>query len=184
MVLELLHDALQAFLEVAPITRAREQGPHVEREDRGVRQNLGHLLLVDLAREAFSDGGLAHARIADQQRVVLLAPAENLDRAHDLGFPADQRIDLALLGLLVEVHAISRQRLLALFDDALAFLFVGAAHGARLRRTGTLWQPVRDEVHRVVARHVLLLQEVRGVALPLREQRDEHVGARHFPAAR
>ena len=34
-------------------------------------ENFRHFALDDLAREAFGDGGLADARIADQQRVVL-----------------------------------------------------------------------------------------------------------------
>ena len=41
-----------------------------------------------------------------------------------------------------------------------------------------------DVVDRVVARHVLLLQEIGGVALALGEDRDQHVGAGHFLAAR
>ena len=47
----------------------------------------------DLARQALGDGGLADAGIADQQRVVLLAAAQDLDRALHLGLAADQRID-------------------------------------------------------------------------------------------
>jgi hypothetical protein len=41
-----------------------------------------------------------------------------------------------------------------------------------------------DEVDRVIARHVLLLQEVGGVRFALGEDRDQHVGARHLGAAR
>ena len=40
-----------------------------------------------------------------------------------------------------------------------------------------------DVVDRVVAGHVLLLQEIGGVALALGEDRDQHVGAGHFLAA-
>ena len=40
-----------------------------------------------------------------------------------------------------------------------------------------------DEVHGVVARHVLLLQEIDGVALALGEQRNENIGAAHVFAA-
>jgi hypothetical protein len=43
---------------------------------------------------------------------------------------------------------------------------------------------VGDEVHRVVARHVLLLQEVGGVRLAFGEDGDEDVGARDLGAAR
>jgi hypothetical protein len=43
---------------------------------------------------------------------------------------------------------------------------------------------VADVVDRVIAGHVLLLQEIRGVALTLGENRDENIRARHFFAAR
>ena len=52
IVLDLLHHRLQALLEVAAIARAGEQRAHVEREDGGVLQHLGHLALDDLARQA------------------------------------------------------------------------------------------------------------------------------------
>jgi hypothetical protein len=42
---------------------------------------------------------------------------------------------------------------------------------------------VADVVDRVVAGHVLLLQEIGGVALALGEDRDQHVGAGHLLAA-
>ena len=69
-------------------------------------QHLRHLALDDLARETLGDRGLADAGIADEQRVVLLPAAQHLDRAADLGLAADQRIDPALLRLLVEVDAV------------------------------------------------------------------------------
>ena len=49
---------------------------------------------------------------------------------------------------------------------------------------GALGDPVTDVLHRVEARHLLLLQEERGMALALGEDRDEHVGARHLLASR
>src|ERR1700683_107749 len=60
--------------------------------------------------EPFGDRRLADAGLADQQRIVLLAPAQDLDRALHLGLAADQRIDLPILRLLVEVYAISIER--------------------------------------------------------------------------
>ena len=43
---------------------------------------------------------------------------------------------------------------------------------------------MRDVVDRVEPGHVLLLQEIDGVALALGEHRDQHVGAGHLLAAR
>jgi hypothetical protein len=96
--------------------------------------------------------------------------------------PPDQRVDAALLGLVVEVDAIGGQR----FSDTaigacglllLLALLLGAAHGARLRHAGALGDTVRDVIDRIVAGHVLLLQEVGGMALALGEDGDQHIGA-------
>jgi len=64
----------------------------------------------DAARQTLRDSGLADAGIADEQRVVLLPPAQDLDGAVDLGLTADQRVDLAFARLLVEVDAIGVER--------------------------------------------------------------------------
>ena len=106
---------------------------------------------------------------------------------------ADQRIDLAGHRLLVEVHAVVRQRVLAaaarlflalLLRWSLRMRLLGALHRALRRTARRLGDAVADEVDRVEPGHVLQLQEVDRVALPLAEQRDQHVGAGHLVAAR
>src|ERR1700739_3626508 len=95
----------------------------------------------DAARQAFRDCGLADTGLADEQRIVLLPPAQHLDGAVDLGIPADQRIDLALARLLVEVDAISVERialLLLLVAGLGVGFFVGTAPRARLRHARPL----------------------------------------------
>ena len=185
IVLDLLHHRLEPLLEIAAIARAGQQRAHVEREDGGVLQHLGHFALDDLARQAFGDRRLADAGVADEQRIVLLAAAEHLDGAQHLRLAADQRIDLAVARLLVEVDAIGVERVLAgLPLLALGGLvLVDAAHVAGLRHAGPLGDAVADVLDRVEAGHLLLLQEIGGVALALGEDRNEHVGARDFLAA-
>ncbi len=99
---------------------------------------------------------------------------------------ADQRIDVAVARLLVEVDAIGVERVLArLALFALhRLILVDAAHRARLGHAGALGDAVADVLDRVEARHLLLLQEVGGMALALGEDGDEHVGAGHLLAAR
>ncbi len=164
-----------------------KQRAHVEREHGGVAQHVRHFAVDDAARQAFGDRGLADAGLADEQRIVLLAAAQHLDGAVDLGLAADQRIDLALARLLVEVDAIGVERvalLLLLVAGLAVVLLVGAAHRARFRHARPLGDAVADVIDRVVARHVLLLQEIGGVALALGENRDQHIGAGHLFAAR
>src|ERR1700733_13432176 len=52
----------------------------------------------DAQRQPFSDGGLAHARLADQHRIVLGAAGQDLDGAADFLVAADHRVELALTG--------------------------------------------------------------------------------------
>ena len=185
--LELLDHLLEPLLEIAAIARAGQQRAHVEREHGGVAQHVRHFAVHDAARQPFGDRGLADAGFADEERVVLLAAAQHLDGAADLGVAPDQRVDLAFARLLVEIDAIGVEcvafllRLVAVLGVA---LLVGAAHWARFRHAGPLGDAVGDVIDRVVARHVLLLQEIRGMAFALGEDGDQHVGAGHFLAAR
>ena len=186
--LDLAHHRFEPLLEIAAVAGAGEQRAHVELEDGGFGEHLRHVAHDDAAREALGDGGLADAGVAHEQRVVLLPPAQHLDGALDLGPAADQRIDAACPRLLIQVDAIDLERigaalLLVAALDRRGILF-HPAHGARLGHAGPLGDAVADVVHRVEAGHVLLLQEEGGVALPLGEDRHQHVGAGHLLAAR
>ena len=184
--LQLLQHLLQPLLEVAAIAGAREQRAHVEREHGGGRQHFRHFAIDDALGKPFRDRGLADAGIADEQRIVLLAAAQHLDRAVDFGIAADDRIDLAVARLLVEVDAIGFERLALLLGVLVALgfgLLIDAAHGSGFGDAGPLGDAVTDIVDRVVAGHVLLLQEISGMTLALGEDRDQHVGAGHLFAA-
>ena len=97
LLLQLRDHRLQALLEVAAVLGAGDQRAHVERVDGAVGQHLGHLALDDQARQPFGDRGLADAGLADVQRIVLAAAAQDLDGALDLELAADQRIDAPFL---------------------------------------------------------------------------------------
>ena len=102
---DLLHHLLQALLELAAVLRAGHERGQVERVDLLVLERLGHLARGDALGEALDDGGLAHAGLADQDRVVLLAAGEDLHDPLDLGLAPDDRVELALGGELGEVAA-------------------------------------------------------------------------------
>src|SRR5690606_4619260 len=122
-----------------------------------------------------------HARIAHVEGVVLRPAAEDLDRPVNLRPAADQRVDLAVEGLLVEVDAelVERGILLSALLGlllALAVGLLGALRGTALELAPTLADAVADVADRVEPAHVLLLQEIDRVGIALGEQRDEHVG--------
>ena len=96
--LDLAQHGLQPVLELAAVLRAGDHRAEVERDDVLVRSALGHVAGDDALREPLDDGGLAHARLADQHRVVLRAPRQHLDDAADLLVAADDRVELARRG--------------------------------------------------------------------------------------
>ncbi len=141
----------------------------------------------DAPRQAFRDGGLADARIADEQRIVLLAAAQHLDGPVDLLVPADQRIDLALTRLLVEIDAVIVESIALLFRLLAGFLLgllVDPAGRPGFGQSRTLGDAVADIVDGVIPGHLLLLQEVGGVALTFGKDRHQHVRAGHLLTSR
>ena len=111
--LDLLEDGLEAVLELAAVLGAGDQGAQVEGHDALVLEGLGDVAGDDAAGEALDDGGLAHAGLADEDRVVLGAAGEDLDDAADLVVAADDRVELALAGQLGEVAAVALEGLVA-----------------------------------------------------------------------
>ena len=110
-----------------------------------------------------------------------------MDGAFHFVDATNQGIDPTFARLFIQVDAIGcqsftraglflrgRALFLALFRspfDALLFCHAGA-----------LGHAMGDEVHRIIAGHVLFLQEVSRVALPLGEQGNQHIGTGHFCA--
>ena len=99
----LVHDGLDAFLELAAILGAGHHHGQVEHDDAAVAQQFGDVAVDDQLGQAFDDGGLADAGLAEQDGVVLGAAAEHLDDALDLVGPADDRVEFALAGEFGEV---------------------------------------------------------------------------------
>src|SRR5271166_4144059 len=93
---DLVHDALHALFELTAILRAGDQTRQIQGDDAFVAQQLGHVAVDDALRQAFRDRRLADAGLADERRVVLGAPRQDLHDALDLRVAADDRIQLAL----------------------------------------------------------------------------------------
>ena len=74
---DLLQHRLQPLLELAAVLRAGEHRADVERDQALALQPLGHVAVGDAPGEPLDDRRLADARLADQHRVVLGAPAES-----------------------------------------------------------------------------------------------------------
>ena len=93
---QLLHDRLEAFLELTAVLRPGDDERNIERQDALVGEEVRNVAVDDLLRQAFDDRRLPNARLADQHGVVLRAPAQYLLDALDLEVASDQRIELIL----------------------------------------------------------------------------------------
>ena len=196
VLLDFLHDLFQPLLEITAIAGARQQGAHVEGIDCDALQHFGHFVPLDHQSEAFGNRRLADTGITDEKRVVLLAAAQHLNRAGHLGRAADQRINAAFQCFFVEIDAISIQRIRFFAALAFAVTLVGparlvirpvrvdTARRAVLACHHAFGDPVRDVIDRIIAGHILLLQEIGGMALALGKNRHQDIGARHLVTAR
>ena len=156
---DLLQDGLEPVLELAPELGSGDQGAHVQRDQLAVLQALGNVARDDALGQALDDGGLAHAGLADQDRVVLGAPAENLDHAADLRVAADYRVHLAPAGQLDEVAAVAFQRLVLVLG-----ILVG--HGL----------PAADLLQRLqnlLLGHAQGIEQLLGLALDLHQAQEQ-----------
>ena len=112
---EIVEHALEALFELAAELRARDQRAHVEREDALALEAFGHFAIDDALGEAFDNGGLADAGLADEHRVVLGAAREHLHRAANLVVAADHRVELAARRTRREVDGVFLERAALLF---------------------------------------------------------------------
>jgi hypothetical protein len=180
--LERVQDGLEALLEVAAITRPREQRPRVEGEDFRSLQDLGGVLLQQAQRQPFHERGLAHSGIAHEDGVVLAPPGQDLQRALQLGHTADEGVELSQAAALGEVHAVRTQGI----PRGGGALFAGAPRGdlGLDRFARDLRDPVRDVVEDVEPAHPLAGQEVHGMGASLGQERGQDVPHVRFRLAR
>ena len=102
---DLLQHLLEPLLEVAAVAAPGHEGAEVEGVELLALEGLGHVVGHDALGQALDDGGLAHAGLADEDRVVLGAARQDLHDALDLFLAADDRVELAVAGQLGQVAA-------------------------------------------------------------------------------
>ena len=102
---DLVHHGLDALLELAAVLGAGDHHRQVQHDQPAVVQDLRDAGADDHLGQALDDGGLADAGLAQEDGVVLLPAAEDLDDALDLVLAADDRIELAFFGQFGQVAA-------------------------------------------------------------------------------
>ena len=135
---------------------------------------MRHVAVHDLLRQPFHDGGLADTGLADEHRVVLGPPAEDLLDPFDLDVPPTQRIELVLDRRFGQVaaefgeqrrlfHRRQRRLLVEQRDDVLADRVEAhpLLHEDR-RRHGTLF--AQDPEQQVLGPDVVVQETIRSSA--------------------
>ena len=185
----LLDHVLEALLELTAILGARNETRQVERPDILVHEVLGHVAGGDLLGQTLDDGRLAHAGIAQDERVVLGAARKNFHHTLDFLFAADHRIEFAVARLLRKV---GRELLKCI---GTAPLLLGGIRAAKERqaRTGTtstgasewtllilvLGGEFLDSLFDGGGRHAQAHEDVHGHAVALFDDADQQVLGRH-----
>ena len=159
---DLLQDRLQALLELAAVLGAGDERAHVERDDALVPERLRHVAAHDPLGEALDDGGLAHARLADQHGVVLRPAAEHLDDAADLLVPAHHRVELAVAGNAGQVAAV-------LLECLVGRLGVLRGHALASAHAG-------EGLQDLLVRGAVLVEDPLGLAARLRHAEQQVLG--------
>ena len=110
MIPDLVDDPLDPLLEITPVPGAGHHAGQLELHDPFAGQRLRDVVVHDALRQALDNRGLAHPRLADQDRVVLAPARQHLDGLLDLVVAADDRVDPALAGHGCKVAAELVQR--------------------------------------------------------------------------
>ena len=161
----LVHHRLDPFLELTPVLGAGDHHGQVEHHDPTLTQQVRHGAVDHHLGKTLDDRRLAHARLTQQNRVVLLASRQDLDYPLDLVLATDHRVELVLSSQLGQVasKAVQGRSL------ALARLRRPARSLARLGTFQAMPQQVQylladilqlqAQVHQHLSRHTLLLTQ-------------------------
>ena len=185
----LLDHVLEALLKLAAILGTRHEARQVERPDILVHEVLGHVAGCNLLSQALDDGRLAHAGVAQNERVVLGAARKNFHHTLDFLFATNYRVELAVARLLREV---GRELLKRIGATPLLLRGIRAAK-ERQARTGTpgtgagertllvlvLGSEFLDSLFDRGGRHTQAHEDVHGHAVALFDDADQQVLGRH-----
>ena len=128
LLLNAVHDLLDAVLEVATILGACKKGADVELIDAAALETLGHTAFLNHSGKAPDEGGLPHSGLAHMQRIVLIATAEHLDSTLQLLLATDEGI--VVLEVIVHAGNESAPGVLVFASTCLLFQMVVELIGA------------------------------------------------------
>ena len=124
----ILKHGFQALFELTPVFSTRQQRGHIQRQHLLALEGFRHFFVDDALGQPFNNSRLTDTGFTDENRVVLAATLQDLDRTADFVVTTDHRVELTQTGALGEVEAIFLEGFALAFGvgriDALT-----AAHG-------------------------------------------------------
>ena len=102
---DFVHHRLDSLFKLTAILGAGHHHRQIQHNDSAVGHQFGHVSIDDSLCQAFDDGGLADARLAQEHGVVFRPPAEDLHRAFDFLLAADHGIEFRLARQFGQVTA-------------------------------------------------------------------------------
>ena len=169
--LYLLEDLLEALLEVTAIAAPSHQGSQIEGVELLVADGLRNSISGDHLCEALDDGRLAHARLADQDWVVLGAARQHLHDPFRLTLAANHWVKLLFTGGLGEVPSelVQHERTRCRVAAAATSGGTGFLLGLALTGTGVTREQLNDlladpgqvgaQLHKNLSGHALALTD-------------------------
>ena len=166
IILHFLDALLQALFEFATELAACHQRGYVQRDNALAAQQIGHLVRHNELGQPFHYSGFAHTRLAQQQRVVLLATRQNLHHALYFFRAADNRVQLAIARFFRKIGA-------EFLQDALLRRFAAERIVARQHRS--LPHQVVQHAADVIARHTQAVKHVKSGSFALAHNAQQQV---------
>lgn len=102
---DLVHDGLDSLFKLPAVLGSGDHHGQVEDDDPLFGENLGDIIADDALGQTFDDGRLADAGFAEEDRVILVAAAEDDEQSLDFVFATDDRVELAAAGHFRQVAA-------------------------------------------------------------------------------
>ena len=157
VLLELFQKRLKAFFKIAAVFSARQQRANIQRVDGAIGNHFRYVALHNTPGETLGNRGFTDAGFTHQQRVVLAATAQYLDRALQLFIATNQRVDTANASKLVEIGG---EVFHTILPACLLFIVIDLIAGIRCLVRLVFTRSVRDKVNHVESADFVFAQQV------------------------
>ena len=167
--LDLVEDALQAFLELAAVFGTCDQRTHVQTEHGMILQVFGHISAFDPLRQPLGDGGLTDTGLTDQHGVVLAFAGQDTDDIANFRIASNHRVKFMRLchfdkvltvlfqGIVGVFRVITRDPLIATHRTQLLHKFLGCDAESLEDFVGSLAGPLQNTEEYMLYADVFIL---------------------------